>query len=71
MKVFAYYVSAAQWLRENISKGWPLNTRLKRSDRIPVPKRTDVQVLVDTLLEARSIMSDYPVPTCREASGGR
>src|SRR5262245_38020663 len=70
LKVFGSYDTAFEWLRDNDPDGLAVEYPVEdESAPSTVPKRTDVQVLVDAFLEARSILSDYLVPNMPRSAG--
>ncbi len=70
VKVFASYDAAIEWLHENDPEGMAVEYPLEEEGAPSiVPKRTDVQVLVEALLEARSILNDYLVPNMPRSAG--
>ncbi|MCK1326703.1 hypothetical protein IVA94_39345 [Bradyrhizobium sp. 156] len=70
VKVFASCDSAVEWLRENDPEGEAVEYPVEE-ERAPyiVPKRSDIQTLVNAFLEARSILSDYLVPKMPRSAG--
>jgi hypothetical protein len=70
VKVFASYDSTIEWLRQNDPEGLAVEYPIEDEEASTiVPKRTDVQILVQAFLEARSILSDYLVPNMPRTAG--
>ena len=70
VKVFTSYDSAIEWLRQNDPEGLAVEYPIENEEALTIlPKRTDVQILVQAFLEARSILSDYLVPNMPRTAG--
>jgi hypothetical protein len=63
VKVFASCDSAVEWLRENDPEGVAVEHPVEGEHAPPiVPKRSDIQTLIATFMEARGVLSNYLLP---------